>query len=90
MKFEEYYFNELDQPEVHIGWNHPIFDSIRRVINEEEVFSKGSFQTEDGAIECIKCGGKKTYSYQKQVRSSDEGFTTFNFCFSCEKQWAEA
>lgn len=37
---------------------------------------------------CPKCGKRKVYSRQIQVRGGDEGTTTFFRCLNCHKQWA--
>ena len=34
-----------------------------------------------------KCGGTKTYSYAKQVRSCDEGMSVFVTCVMCKNKW---
>lgn len=37
---------------------------------------------------CSKCGMKKVFNYQLQVRGADEGTTTFFRCLNCGKKWA--
>lgn len=69
------------------GWEHPAFDKIRRIIREEALFLENSVNVDEGIIQCKKCGSFKTYSYQKQVRAADEGFTLFVACFHCDSQW---
>ncbi len=41
----------------------------------------------EGALKCIRCGSNKTYYYQLQTRSADEGMTTFYTCAECGKRW---
>jgi transcription elongation factor S-II len=38
-------------------------------------------------FKCGKCKQRKTVSYQKQTRSSDEPMTTFVFCVMCGNRW---
>ncbi len=70
------------------GWRHPSFDKIKKVLEEERDFSNSSVQIQEGE-KCRKCAGSKTYTYQKQVRSADEGFTSFTVCFECNFQLVE-
>jgi DNA-directed RNA polymerase subunit M/transcription elongation factor TFIIS len=44
-------------------------------------------QIEEGIYECRKCKSKKTFSYQLQTRSADEGMTTFVECSKCSVKW---
>lgn len=38
-------------------------------------------------IECEKCGKRTVFDKQRQVRSGDEGITTFHKCCSCGHIW---
>lgn len=71
------------------GWEHPAFDSISKELKEEEEFIENPFEVKEGIMDCIKCGSKKTFAYQKQVRSADEGFTLFVSCLKCNHSWRE-
>ncbi len=42
---------------------------------------------EEGVMQCNKCGSMRTFSSQKQVRSGDEGFSTFCACANCGAKW---
>ena len=46
------------------------------------------FEVVDGVVTCPKCQGMKTWSVQKQTRSSDEPMTTFSRCALCNHQWS--
>lgn len=41
----------------------------------------------EGGIQCYQCGKKKTFFYQLQTRSGDEGMTTFYTCAHCFNRW---
>ncbi len=46
-------------------------------------------EVDEGVEPCPRCGCKKSYSYQKQVRSGDEGMSTFCTCANpkCRHRW---
>jgi len=70
-----------------IGWEHGCFENIKFRQNEQDEFVINPFEVEEGALECKKCGSKRTFSYSKQVRSCDEPMTTFAQCISCKAKW---
>jgi DNA-directed RNA polymerase subunit M/transcription elongation factor TFIIS len=70
-----------------IGWNHGSFENIKFRQNEQDEFIVNPFEVEEGALECKKCGSKRTFSYSKQVRSCDEPMTTFVTCIECGNRW---
>ena len=73
-----------------MSWNHDKFSKIREKIEEENSFIENPIlDIEEGIIQCNKCKSYKTFSYQKQVRSSDEGFTLFVSCVDCNSSWVE-
>jgi len=87
---EEQYFKQLNLPNEYIGWNHPDLAYIREKIDEENKFIENPVvDIAEGIIQCGKCKSKRTFSYQKQVRSSDEGFTLFVNCVDCNSSWVE-
>lgn len=63
------------------------FNTIYEEIREKDNFLDNPFTVEEGVMECNKCGSKRTLSYSKQVRRSDEGFTTFCMCSHCGAKW---
>jgi DNA-directed RNA polymerase subunit M/transcription elongation factor TFIIS len=71
------------------GWNHPNFARVKQLVEEEEKFVETPLEIEEGVVECEKCGSKKTFSYQRQTRSADEGFTLFVTCTVCKTSWRE-
>jgi DNA-directed RNA polymerase subunit M/transcription elongation factor TFIIS len=64
-----------------------IYESFRKEQQDKDDFITNPFSVEEGVMECMKCNSKKTYSTQKQVRSADEGFTTFCYCLNCGAKW---
>lgn len=70
-----------------IGWNNPFWDEYRKKRDEEELFLTIPLDVEDGVLECGKCGSRRTISFQKQIRSADEGATTFAQCVNCKNKW---
>lgn len=55
-----------------------------------EHMSKKNIQTQEpkpSHITCKNCGSNKIWIDVKQVRSGDEGATTFCKCFVCNKRW---
>jgi DNA-directed RNA polymerase subunit M/transcription elongation factor TFIIS len=87
---ERAFFQQANIPPEYVGWNHPKFNSIREKIKEENNFIEHPvIDIAEGIIQCNKCKSFKTFSYQKQVRSSDEGFTLFVNCVDCNANWVE-
>ena len=39
---------------------------------------------------CPKCNARKTWYYQVQTRSADEGMTVFITCAVCDHHWKES
>lgn len=70
-----------------LSWNSDKWKPEKKNQDEKDEFITNPFQVEEGVMECHKCGSKKTYHYQKQIRASDEGMTTFCFCMSCDNKW---
>lgn len=65
------------------SWNHPNFDQIRREFQEEDDFIQNPPVVEEGVMECTKCHSKRTFSFSKQTRRSDESATVFIRCSNC-------
>jgi DNA-directed RNA polymerase subunit M/transcription elongation factor TFIIS len=65
----------------------PIYEKEKSEMTERDEFISNPFTVEEGVMQCNKCGSKKTYSQSKQVRSADEGFTTFCMCSNCGAIW---
>ena len=70
-----------------IGWEHPQFDTIRYRQQEQDDYILNPFNVEEGVVECPKCGGNRTFTYQTQSRSADEPMTTHSTCVKCKYQW---
>jgi DNA-directed RNA polymerase subunit M/transcription elongation factor TFIIS len=73
-----------------IGWNNPIYESIK-LAEEKEVNKRlKPITIEEGIYTCKKCGGKRTQSYEVQLRRADEPATVFVECVNpkCRNKWS--
>jgi DNA-directed RNA polymerase subunit M/transcription elongation factor TFIIS len=68
-------------------WDSDVYSEVKKIQHEKDDFISNPFVVEEGAITCDKCKSNRTYSYSKQVRSADEGFTTFVTCANCNAKW---
>lgn len=69
-------------------WKLPRYKKSKiRLKSENKLYDNTLFDVEEGVLECGKCGGKKTISFQRQTRSADEGATTFVQCIQCGNRW---
>lgn len=66
-----------------LGWDHPNFRQISQDFQEEDDFIQKPPVVEEGVMECSKCGSKRTFSFSKQTRRSDESATVFIRCSNC-------
>ena len=73
-----------------VGWYNPIYDDIRKKLDEYDDYLVNPFEVAEGVAECGKCGSWKTFSCTKQCRSSDESMTTFSKCVKCGSEWTYA
>lgn len=64
-------------------WNHPNFNKIQQEFQEEDDFIQNPPVVEEGVMECTKCHSKRTFSFSKQTRRSDESATVFIRCSNC-------
>jgi DNA-directed RNA polymerase subunit M/transcription elongation factor TFIIS len=71
-----------------IHWSHSIFDNIKNYLIEQDGFIVKPFEVSEGCIDCV-CGSNKIFLFQKQVRSADEGMTTFATCSDCGRKWSQ-
>jgi len=72
-----------------VMWKSPYFNNLHRIQEEQDNFLLNPFEVEEGVQECLKCNSKRTFSYQSQTRSADEGMTTFVQCVSCGNKWKQ-
>lgn len=68
--------------------NSPVFDSSRKR-NFLEITKDLRTVKVESYTQCKKCKQFHVDSFSKQVRSGDEGETTFNKCTDCGHQWTE-
>lgn len=57
---------------------------------ETDKYLTEDIAVEEGALVCPRCKSAKTFSYTKQVRSSDEGTSVFARCYQCAHKWRES
>lgn len=77
--------NDIKQGKV--CWNSTLFDTVRSRIQEHDEYLLNPVSVVEGVVQCNKCGSWKTWSVQKQIRSSDEGFSTLSTCVMCGSKW---
>jgi DNA-directed RNA polymerase subunit M/transcription elongation factor TFIIS len=72
-----------------LGWKHHSFLVMSQRIAEQNEFIENPFEVEEGVHTCRKCGSKRVFSYNRQVRGSDEGTGVFCECVACHCKWQE-
>ena len=65
-------------------WDSEIQDEIER-----DNFIMNPVSIVEGIYQCRKCGSGNVLSFNKQIRSSDEGTTVFCTCVKCNTKWRE-
>ena len=68
-------------------FDHSAFDPIRYLLQEENKFIDDPPSINEGLMPCRFCKSKKTISFEKQTRSSDEAATLFINCLECNKNF---
>ncbi len=53
----------------------------------DEIQYSSTTQAMTDTYKCRKCGSRKITYYELQIRSADEGFTTFFTCLGCGCKW---
>lgn len=69
------------------NWSSSSWSEHTKAQKDLDNFISMPLEVEEGVEKCNKCGSKRTFSKQIQVRSSDEGFTTFCRCAQCGANW---
>lgn len=67
-------------------FNHSVYDDYEKKIRESDDFAENPTLNTENNIICKHCKSKKTFSFQKQMRSADEPMSTITSCNSCGKQ----
>jgi DNA-directed RNA polymerase subunit M/transcription elongation factor TFIIS len=67
-----------------VVWEHPNFETIQQHFKEQDDFIQNPPEIEEGVLECRRCKSRRTFSFSKQTRRSDEGSTVFVRCFDCQ------
>ena len=73
-----------------ILWKHKTLKKIADDMIEQNDFIENPFEIEEGIHLCFKCGSRRVFSYNKQVRGSDEGTSVFCECVACHAKWNES
>jgi len=69
-----------------LGFYSSEYADLRHLQNERDKLMATPLEVQEGIHTC-KCGSKRTCSYTMQVRSADEGATTFVTCVQCHRRW---
>lgn len=64
-------------------WEHPSFDEERERMRRLDDFLLQPPDVEEGMLECRRCHSRRTFSFSKQTRRSDESATVFVQCAQC-------
>lgn len=67
-----------------VGWGHTSFESINQDFQEQDDFLENPPKVDEGVLECKRCHSKRTFSFSKQTRRSDESATVFIRCSNCD------
>ena len=71
-------------------FEHPVFDSAREKMKHFiRQLEKSQEALENLLFTCFKCGSNNVFSFEKQVRSADEGTSVFNECRDCHNKWKD-
>jgi DNA-directed RNA polymerase subunit M/transcription elongation factor TFIIS len=77
-----------------VGWEHNSFKYVKQRIVEHDDFIINPFEVVEGVTQCknsldgVFCGSWRVFTYQLQVRSSDEPMSTFAQCMNCKSKWS--
>jgi len=77
----------LNAIKVGSGLDSESFEKFKTNLLEQDTFLSQPLDVQEGVLNCSKCGSKKTFSYSKQIRRSDEGMTTFVLCSVCNHKF---
>jgi DNA-directed RNA polymerase subunit M/transcription elongation factor TFIIS len=72
-----------------LNWSSSAWNEQKHAQQELDDFITTPQTVEEGVLKCDKCGSFRTFSYTKQVRSSDEGASIFVWCANdkCGARW---
>lgn len=73
-----------------LQWNHPIFKDVKDYEDKEVAKRLKPIEIKEGIYQCPKCKGKRTQSYEVQLRRADEPATVFIECVNpkCRYKWS--
>lgn len=70
-----------------LGWEHEDFQHVKAQQDEQDDYIENPFNSEEGVVQCGKCGSKRTISFSKQMRGGDEGTSVICNCIECKHHW---
>lgn len=68
-------------------WSSAAWETQRNNQKDFDDFISNPIEIVSGVMKCTKCGSDRVYTVQKQLRSSDEGFSSLSQCLSCRARW---
>ena len=80
------FLNNVNNPD-NIFWDQPIFEIIKAKIENEINNDRTKVRGSVGVDKCKFCPSKEIVYKFGQTSSSDEGFTIFYTCVSCDRNW---
>lgn len=84
---EQEYINQVLKQKK-IGWNHSIFQRLRKKQQEQDDFVSKPLEAEEGVVQCFRCKSFKVFSMAVQTRAADEATTTISQCTVCNNKWS--
>ena len=88
LRYEQLCYQALGRPvPARLGLDSPAFDAANFLDWRETDSILNPPKMMEGLYTCPKCKSKKTQSWDKQTRSSDEPMTTFIECTECNYGW---
>lgn len=80
------FLNNVNSPD-NIYWDQPIFESIKKKIENEMNNDRTKVRGSVGVEKCKFCPSKEIVYKFAQTSGSDEATTIFYTCVSCDRNW---
>lgn len=82
------WYKFCNDSELYNGLYKDAIEYSKQIFNEyNDKKNKIPLEPKPSHLQCKKCGSKKIWIDIRQVRSSDEGATTFCQCHDCKSKW---